>query len=299
LEPRIGAPEVIQSAFMPTGDAWQAPVNLSGEGASFPEVAFDGQADAIAVWDSGNATNNEIQSVGYVATGPVLNGVSIPDEGTVGQPVTFSVAPLDVWSIPGETNWSFGDGISASGTSVTHTYTAAGTYEVILHSADTLGNVTSTVSKITIAPAVTPASSPSEPSPGAPASEPPAIGVLSQSASVWHERGRSRVGTTFSISLNEQATVGFSFLRHVNGRMAGRQCLAMTTRNAGRRICSRTVITGAFSFAGHSGMNKVDFQALISHANKLTPGRYTIVITATNATGQRSSPKSLGFTIMG
>jgi PKD repeat protein len=335
--------DTVQAAFMPAGGAWQAPVEISGEGAYAPQVAFDGQGDALAVWDGEDGTvqsafkpvggewqapvdigngggpqvaidgqgdaiaawtgEDGIQATGYVAAGPVLNDVSIPSEGTVGQPLTFSVSPFDVWSVLGETSWSFGDGASAMGTSVTHTYTAAGTYEVMLHSADTLGNVTSTSDKVTIAPASATAPSGSEPTSGSPvsespASEPPAIGTVSQSASVWHERGKSRAGTTFALSLNEQATVDFSFLRHVNGRMVGRRCLATTPRNAGYGACSRAVITGALSFPGRRGMNTVGFQGLVSHSKKLEPGRYTLVITATNVAGQHSSPKSLSFTIV-
>ncbi len=292
-----GGPEIIQSAYKPVGGAWQAPTDLSGTANSGyePHVAFDGQGDAVAAWAGENGI---IQSAGYVAAGPQLNDVSIPAEGTVGQPVTFSVSPFDVWSIAGETSWSFGDGASANGASITHTYTAPGTYEVTIHSADTLGNVTSTVGKITIAPAVTSAPSPSEPSSGPHTSEPPAIGVVDQSTSVWRERGKSRVGTTFSLSLNEQASVRLSFMRHVNGRVVGRKCLATTPRNAGHRVCSRTVITGVLSFAGHSGMNMFNFQGLVSRSRKLLPGRYTLVITATNVAGQRSSPNSLSFTIV-
>lgn len=285
----------IEAAFKPAGGAWQAPVDLGHGGG--PQVAFDEQGDALAAW----VGEHGVEVAGYAATGPALNNVSIPSEGTVGQPLTFSVSPFDVWSVLGETSWSFGDGASVSGTSVTHTYTAAGTYEVTLHSADTLGNVTNTSGKVTIALASTTAPASSEPTSDSPTSEsptsePPAIGTVSQSASVWHERGKSRVGTTFAFSLNEQATVGFRFLRHVNGRMVGSECLAMTPRDAGRQVCSRTVLTGALSFAGHRGMNKVGFQGLVSHL-KLRPGRYTLMIAATNAAGQHSSPKSLNFTI--
>ncbi len=287
----------IEAAFKPAGGAWQAPVDL-GHGAA-PQVAFDEQGDALAAW----VGEHGVEVAGYAATGPALNNVSIPSEGSVGQPLAFSVSPFDVWSVLGETSWSFGDGASASGTSVTHTYTAAGTYEVTLHSVDTLGNVTSTSGKVTIAPASTTAPSGSEPTSGSPTSEsptsePPAISTVSQSASVWHERGKSRAGTTFALLLNEQATVVFSFLRHVNGRMVGSRCLATTPGHAGRQVCSRTVLTGTLSFAGHRGMNKVGFQGLVSHS-KLRPGRYTLIITATNTAGQHSSSKSLNFTIMG
>ncbi len=91
--------------------------------------------------------------------------------------------------------------------------------------------------------------------------------------------------------------MGFSFLRHVNGRMVGSECLATTPRDAGRQVCSRTVLAGALSFAGRKGMNKIGFQGLVSHS-KLRPGRYTLMITATNTAGQHSSPKALHFTIV-
>jgi hypothetical protein len=142
-----GEDGTVQSESKPAGGAWQAPVDIGHGGG--PQVAFDERGDALAAWVGADG----IQTAGYVATGPVLNNVSIPAEGTVGQPLTFSVSPVDVWSISGETSWSFGDGASASGTSVTHTYTAPGVYEVTIHSADTLGNVTSTTGRVTIAPA--------------------------------------------------------------------------------------------------------------------------------------------------
>jgi PKD domain len=158
-----GQDGTVQSESKPAGGAWQATVDIGHGGG--PQVAFDERGDALAAWVGADG----IQTAGYVAAGPVLNNVSIPAEGTVGQPVTFSVSPVDVWSISGETSWSFGDGTSASGTSVTHTYTTAGTYEVTIHSADELGNVTSTTGKVTIAPApATTTPSPSAPTPAGP-----------------------------------------------------------------------------------------------------------------------------------
>jgi hypothetical protein len=293
--------EIIYASYKPAGGIWQPAVDLSGvlDHAYALQIIFDGQGDALVSW----ASENGIQVASYVAHGPTLNDVSIPATGTVGQPLTFSVSPFDVWSILGETSWSFGDGASASSASVTHTYTAPGVYEVTLHSADTLGNVTSTSGTITITPAphatTTPSSSFSEPSSDSPTSEPPVIGIVSQSASVWRERGKSRVGTMFSISLNEQATIGLSFLRHVNGREVGGKCLATTPRNAGHRVCGRAVIAGALSFPGHKGTNTAGFQGFLLPSKKLKPGRYTLVITATNGAGQHSNSKSLNFTIRG
>jgi len=284
-----GEDGTVQSAFKPVGGAWQAPVDIGHGGG--PQVAFDGQGDAIAAWIG----EGGMQAAGYVATGPVLHNVSIPSEGTVGQSLAFSVSPFDVWSVLGETSWSFGDGASASGMSVTRTYTAAGTYEVTLHSADTLGNVTSTAGKVTIAPPTT-TPSPSAPTSGPPASEPPTIGAASQSVSTWRERGKAPVGATFSLSLNEQATVSFSFLQGVSGRMVNHRCIRKSAKGVKRRGCMRTVLAGTLSFMGHRGENQVAFQGLISRSDVLKPGRYKSVVTATNSAGT-STPRFLYFTI--
>jgi hypothetical protein len=281
----------VHSALKPAGGSWQSPNDLTGEGSMYnsPQVAFDGLGDALVVW--GN-NRNTIRGSTYVVAGPALNDISIPTEGTTGQPLSFSVSPFDVWSIPEETSWSFGDGASASGTSVTHTYTTAGTYEVTLHSADTLGNVTSTTGKVTIA------SAPAMPAAPTPTPAVPTIAAADQSASILSYTGKRPVGITFSVALNEQATVSFSFLQRSIGRMVSDKCVATTSRNADREACKRGTVAGVFSFAGQSGTNTVVFDGRIPHSKKLKPGRYTLVITATNAAGQHSIPRSLSFTIV-
>lgn len=121
------------------------------------------------------------------------------------------------------------------------------------------------------------------PPPPPPPPTPPAVQHVRQSASKWHEgnrlagisRAKTPTGTTFSFSLNEGATVTFSFAERASGRKAG-----------------------ALTFAGHSGINKVAFQGRISAKKKLKPGRYKLVITATNSAGMGSAPKSLSFTIV-
>jgi hypothetical protein len=284
-------PPVVQAAFKPAGGAWQAPTDLSDPawGDLYRSgIAFDEQGDAITTW----VGEHGVEAAGYAATGPTLNDVSIPAEGTAGQPVSFSVSPFDVWSIPGETSWSFGDGASASGTSVTHTYTTAGTYEVTLHSADTLGNVTSTTGEVTIA------SAPATPAAPTPTPAVPTIAAADQSASILSYAGKRPVGITFSVALNEQATVSFSFLQRSIGRMVSDKCVAKTSRNADREACKRGTVAGVFSFAGQPGTNTVVFDGRIPHSKKLKPGRYTLVITATNAAGQHSIPRSLSFTIV-
>ncbi len=143
---------------------------------------------------------------------------------------------------------------------------------------------------------------------GGPAIVPnPAVTGFSQSAARWR-RGRSLphissaggtpVGTTFSFSLNEQATVSFAFTQQVGGRKVKGKCVAQTKKNRRKSACKRTVTRGTLTFTGHTGMNKVSFQGRISHSKKLGLGSYTLVMSATNAAGQHSSPRQLSFTIV-
>jgi hypothetical protein len=112
----------------------------------------------------------------------------------------------------------------------------------------------------------------------------PVVQHVRQSAARWRvgnrlatvSRAKPPVGTTFYFSLNEQATVTFSFIRRLRGR---------------------TVTAGKLIFKGHSGANRVAFQGRLSAKKTLGPGRYTLVIAATDSAGTHSAPKSLGFTI--
>ena len=142
-----GTNTIIQAAARPAASgAWQSPVDLSaaGQNSFAPQVAFDPQGNAVAVWERFNGSNYIVQAAGYDAAGPQLRALSIPGSGVARQTLSFSVSPLDVWSSLGPTSWSFGDGTGASGTAVTHAYSAAGSYRVTLTSADVLGNVSST-----------------------------------------------------------------------------------------------------------------------------------------------------------
>jgi hypothetical protein len=153
----------------------------------------------------------------------------------------------------------------------------------------------------------TPPVSPTTTSPPAPSpSVPPVVQNARQSTTRWRaggqlphiSRAKAPTGTTFSFSLNEQATVTFSFTQHLSGRKAGGKCVAQTAKNRRKPTCTRTATAGTFTFTGHSGTNQVAFQGRISPTKKLKPGRYTLAITATDSAGARSAPTSLSFTLV-
>ncbi len=135
-------------------------------------------------------------------------------------------------------------------------------------------------------------------------SAPPIVSGAAETHRVWRRgrklaqisasKGKKKppVGTTFSFSLNERASVKFSFFRGAHVRKCGRKLGAAKARG-----CLPLRAAGALSFTGHSGTNRVVFQGRISRSKALKPGRYTLIITATNAAGQQSNRQSLRFTI--
>jgi hypothetical protein len=136
--------------------------------------------------------------------------------------------------------------------------------------------------------------------------QPPSITAVHQSHSIWREgsapahasaRKTLPVGTTFSFSLNESATVTFEFSESASGRKVRETCLAQTRKNKKDPSCTRTVLAGTLRFAAHSGENKVHFEGLILRHKKLKPGSYALLVTAT-ASGEHSAPRTLHFTIV-
>jgi len=313
-----GSDYVAEAAVGSTGTSlWQAPVELSvgNENADGVQVAADGQGNALAVWELFNGSSGTIEGEGYDGAGPLLDGLVIPATGTVDQPLSFSVSPLDVWSALRATSWSFGDGAAAGGASVTHTYSAPGSYTVTVSSADVLGNLTSASGTVTISYPTCPAAEAAATSgtgvcPVSPFREPPVLSKLSESAKTWRaghalarisatRNGHSKLpplGTTFSFTLNEPASVTFTFTRPASGRRVGRTCVAQTKKNEHKRRCTRTVVAGTLTFTARGGTNAVRFEGRLSAHKKLGPGSYTLLALATS-TGRHSVTRTLHFTI--
>jgi hypothetical protein len=145
--------------------------------------------------------------------------------------------------------------------------------------------------------------------PIAPATPTPELSAVTQSASKWTEsnllaqitptlveRARVPVGTTFRFGLSEPAVVTFAFTQRVAGRKLGGHCLARTKRNARHPACTRTVTIGTLALPASAGANSVRFGGRLSERQKLAPGSYAVVITATDG-GRTSTAQTLRFTI--
>ena len=133
---------------------------------------------------------------------------------------------------------------------------------------------------------------------------PPVLSNLRETARTWREgralaqisKKKLPLGTTFSFSLNESASVTFTFTESVSGRKAGKRCVAQTKRNKRRPRCTRTFRAGTLTFSAHGGANKVRFDGPIRAREKLKLGSYTLLVSAT-ASGKHSTTGTLHFRI--
>jgi len=151
---QIGASARVRAANLPAGGTgWSAPRSLSRAGADavLPQVALDGDGDGAVTWAGQEFGTFVVQTAGFDATGPALLGLTMPASARVGARVTFSVAPLDVWSAVRSIRWSFGDGSTGSGKLTGHTYRQSGRYPVDVTATDSIGHVRTVRRVITIA----------------------------------------------------------------------------------------------------------------------------------------------------
>ncbi|HTD08588.1 MAG TPA: PKD domain-containing protein [Solirubrobacteraceae bacterium] len=305
-ERRHGGEETVEAAAgLATSNSWQTPVALSsaGEPASEPQIGIDGQGNAVAVWSRFDGASYIAQAAGYDAVGPELNSLTIPTTGTVGQALAFSTAPFDVWSALGATSWSFGDGTSQAGTSVTHAYGAPGTYTVTVTSADVLGNTSSTSGALQI---TGPATNTKPPvlAPVAPKIIAAHLTAkrfrVSADATAISAKAKAPRGTSLRFTLSETAKLKVVFERSAAGLRHGKRCVAPSAKliRAHAKRCTRTLRIGTLTRAAvPAGSDSLSFSGRIG-TRPLAPGSYKAVLTA-SAGGLSSTPVTLSLTVVG
>ena len=111
-------------------------------------------------------------------------------------------------------------------------------------------------------------------------------------------RGAAKGGTTFRYELSEAATVTVTLRRRSAGRKVAGKCRSRTRANRRRPPCIRYRRLGRLRQAGVAGSNTRWFGGRLGR-RKLNPGNFRASFVATDAAGNRSRSKTVGFTIVG
>jgi len=104
-------------------------------------------------------------------------------------------------------------------------------------------------------------------------------------------------GTTIRYTLSEAARVTVTIERRTPGRKVKGKCRKQTRANRRKPACKRWVRAGRFAVASVAGANRKKFSGRIGR-RVLGPGTYRAVLVATDAAGNASAPKRLGFKVV-
>jgi hypothetical protein len=170
--------DVVEAAVRPTGQRWTDRHEMSPghpPNVSAPEIAMNASGGALAVWAQHTGTDVVVAAAAYDRHGPRLESLRIPASGVAGTSLDTVVEPLDLWSAIAWTTWDFGDGGTASGTTVSHTYAAAGDYTITAAAGDLLGNASSASRVVRIVPRLIEPPVTIEPPPPPPSVLPPPV----------------------------------------------------------------------------------------------------------------------------
>lgn len=298
------------------GSTWSDEADLAvGQLSDYPVGAIDPKGHVTLAWKASAPTPGS--SSIFDPAAPELRDLVVPTTGVVGEPVSVSVSPFDLTAVT--TTWDFG-GVSAAGTTASHTFATAGTFTFTVTGQDAAGNTSEASIPISISPAarrIDDSGPDFRPDPGAnpmpgpdPKPEPklnpvptvkaPVLSRLQQTGARWttaKRRGsRVPVGTSFRFRLDRAAKVRLTFEQLVTGRRSGKRCVKATGANRKKRACNRVEQRGAISAFGKAGSNGVEFRGKVGRRT-LKPGRYRVRVTA-SADGKTSKAATKTFTIV-
>ncbi len=122
-------------------------------------------------------------------------------------------------------------------------------------------------------------------------------GTKRTAVSAAGKRRRTSVGTTLTVRLSEAATLRLAVQRRLPGKRSGKRCVKPTRKLRRARSCTRTPAVRTLTRKLKAGTNRIAFSGRIA-TRRLAPGRYRFVLRATDAAGNRSSARTVTFTVV-
>jgi hypothetical protein len=246
---------------------------------------MDDEGNAVVAWSAHTGVEPTKGFRGTIAgfdgAGPRFTSLDVPASGAAGQSLGFSASALDVWSAVGPPSWRFGDGGSAVGDPVTHSF-AAGAYEVTASAADALGNTTSARRRLSVSPAEAVVA----------VTDVDDVAPVLRQVRIKPKKARRGKAPRLTFTLSEPATVRATIARKARGVRKGKRCVKPSRRSANGRRCRRllTVKTLAAQEAAGPGS--------LTLPKKLKPGGYLVTLVATDGAGNPSAPATGAFTVV-
>jgi hypothetical protein len=237
----------VRAATRPPGGAWGRTASISARGleVAAPQVAVDGDGNAVAVWERSDGANTIVQSAGYDAAGPHLRSLEVPLAGTVGRPLSMSVAPQDAWSPVGWIAWDYGDGTGGLGAAVSHAYAAPGRYTVAVVASDALGNPTTQRRTVEItAPTPTPTQTPTPPPVATPSPVPTASPAPTTPVGPATPAGPARPTPSKWVTLTIERTLPLPRPSGLQRATVCRGRVEVSIKHARTRVARKTVGVG-------------------------------------------------------
>ena len=184
----------------------------------------------------------------------------------MGQPASFAWPAIDAWSAVTSVAWTFGDGASGSGSSVTKTYGAPGTYPVSVTATDAVGNATTRTGSVVVTA-----------SPVVVVVPKPVLTGVKLTKKTIHVKGsdESPKATKLKLTLNTDAKV--------------KVVLKRTKKVDGKAV--KATVTKALT----KGSSAIKLTSKVG-GKKLPPGTYKVKVTAKNSVG-RSAATTVKLTI--
>jgi Tol biopolymer transport system component len=108
---------------------------------------------------------------------------------------------------------------------------------------------------------------------------------------------KAKPGTKFLFSLSENARTTITISRRLAGRRKGRRCVK--PRKSLKKRCTRLVRAGTLTRSKtKAGKNSIAFSGRLGR-KALRPGAYQASLVATDAAGQKSTPRVVKFSVVG
>jgi hypothetical protein len=211
-----------------------------------------------------------------------LTVAAAPGSAQAGQAVGFSATACDPDDDPLSYSWSFDDGTTAAGASVSKAFATGGTHVGTVTVSDPGGRSAIGSAAVEVAPPVVPPleilSFTMQRTTFAVASAPTATDAA---------RRKPKRGSAFRFELSGDAAVTITIQSLKKGRLRKGRCVKPTPKLRRAKRCTRVRTRGVLHRSGKAGDNSVPFSGRIGK-KPLSPGRYRARLAAEGAEKSRS-----------